>query len=70
MSEHTAELYLEDIKTAVEKIQTYTYGLSYDDFIGDDKTTDAIIRNVEIMGEAAFMGDTTRRFAQIKTRTR
>lgn len=36
-----------------EKIMTYTSGMSYDMFISDDKTVDAVIRNFGIIGEAA-----------------
>ena len=31
----------------------YTVGLSYEQFLGDEKTIDAVIRNFEIIGEAA-----------------
>jgi len=27
--------------------------MSYDEFIGDDKTIDAVVRNFEVIGEAA-----------------
>lgn len=46
-------LYLEDIQTACRKIVHYTAGLSRQDFLQDDKTYDAVIRNLEIIGEAA-----------------
>lgn len=36
-----------------KKILSYTHGMSYDDFITDDKTIDAVVRNFEIIGEAA-----------------
>nr|WP_262485309.1 DUF86 domain-containing protein [Dyadobacter fermentans] len=35
------------------KILSYTEGQSFDEFIEDDKTVDAVIRNFEIIGEAA-----------------
>ena len=35
------------------KIKKYTSNLTYDDFINDDKTIDAVVRNFEIIGEAA-----------------
>lgn len=35
------------------KIRKYTDGLSFEDFLNDEKTVDAVIRNFEIIGEAA-----------------
>jgi uncharacterized protein with HEPN domain len=46
-------LYLDDIVDAVEKIERYVEGLSFEDFSIDSKTVDAIVRNFEIIGEAA-----------------
>ena len=47
------KLYLHDIKEAVEKIEVFTKDLTYEAFAGDNKTVDAVIRNLEIVGEAA-----------------
>jgi uncharacterized protein with HEPN domain len=47
------KVYLEDMLGAVEKILRYTRGLSLDDLLLDEKTMDAVIRNLEILGEAA-----------------
>lgn len=44
--------YLEDIADAIEKIENFTYGMDYDQFITDDKTVFAVIRAFEIIGEA------------------
>ncbi len=46
-------LYLDDIIEAVTKIESYTAGLSFQDFSRDGKTADAVVRNHEIIGEAA-----------------
>jgi uncharacterized protein with HEPN domain len=46
------QVYLEDIVDAINSIETYTKGLTYDDFVNDRKTVDAVIRNFEIIGEA------------------
>ncbi len=43
---------LEDILICMKKIQSYSNGLSYEEFADDLKTQDAIIRNIEIIGEA------------------
>jgi len=49
------EVYLEDMREAIGKISTYATGLSREQFAQDDKTVDAVIRNLEIIGEAAKM---------------
>ncbi len=41
-----------DILICLAKIQSYVSGLNYDEFIEDSKTQDAVIRNIEIIGEA------------------
>ena len=46
-------LFLDDILEAVTKIRDYTAGLDYAAFIKDSKTQDAVVRNLEIIGEAA-----------------
>ena len=46
-------LYLDDILEAISKIREYTTGLDYSAFVEDSKTQDAVVRNLEIIGEAA-----------------
>jgi uncharacterized protein with HEPN domain len=46
-------LYLDEILEAIANIRTYIAGLDYDAFQRDRKTQDAVIRNLEIIGEAA-----------------
>ncbi len=53
MSKRDTHLLLNDILDAIEKIKRYTLGLTYETFIEDSKTLDAVIRNFEIIGEAA-----------------
>jgi len=53
MSRREPILLLEDIIESIQKIKIYTSGLSLDDFLKDDKTIDAVIRNFEIIGEAS-----------------
>jgi uncharacterized protein with HEPN domain len=43
---------IDDIIEAVEKIQRYTAEYTYQEFIADEKTVDAVLRNLEIIGEA------------------
>ncbi len=52
MSKRDVRLLVEDMIESGEKIQEYTYGLSFDDFIKDKKTVDAVVRNFAIIGEA------------------
>ncbi len=53
MSKREPILLLEDIIESIQKIKIYTSGLSLADFLKDDKTIDAVIRNFEIIGEAS-----------------
>ena len=46
-------LFLDDIIAAITKIREYTTDLDYSGFAKDSKTQDAIVRNLEIIGEAA-----------------
>jgi len=46
-------LYLDDILEAISKIREYTTVLDYSAFVEDSKTQDAVVRNLEIIGEAA-----------------
>ena len=44
--------YLDDVLMAMEKAEAFTFRMSYDDFRNDDKTIFALIRAIEIIGEA------------------
>jgi uncharacterized protein with HEPN domain len=44
--------YLDDILDAAGKIETFTRGMSYEEFSGDDKTVYAVTRALEVIGEA------------------
>ena len=44
--------YLKDIKDSIERVTSYTEGLTYDEFMKDNKTQDAVVRNLEVIGEA------------------
>ena len=48
-----ARLYLDDILDATTQIQEYTSSIDYAKFAQDRKTQDAVVRNLEIIGEAA-----------------
>jgi uncharacterized protein with HEPN domain len=47
------KVYLEDILQAIAKIREYVAGFSPAEPAGDTKTFDAVIRNLEVIGEAA-----------------
>lgn len=47
------KLYADDIARACAKIRRFVAGLDYAAFANDDRTQDAVIRNLEIIGEAA-----------------
>ena len=52
MSERSDIDLIEDILICLSKIQSYVSGMSYNEFLEDQKTQDAVIRNIEIIGEA------------------
>lgn len=53
MSKRDRILLLEDMLDSALKIRLYTNDMDFDSFLRDDKTIDAVIRNFEIIGEAA-----------------
>jgi uncharacterized protein with HEPN domain len=53
MSERNPQLLLEDILEALNAVLEYTAGYNYDLFLKDRKTRDAVLRNIQIIGEAA-----------------
>ena len=46
-------IYLRHILEAIEKIERYLSGIAYESFIDNDMMTDAVIRELMIIGEAA-----------------
>jgi uncharacterized protein with HEPN domain len=46
-------LYLEDMQVSCKKLLRYAEGLDFDQFVADEKTHDAAIFNLVILGEAA-----------------
>ncbi len=43
--------YLEDILDSIDKIERFIAGMTFEQFIKDDKTTFAVIRALEIIGK-------------------
>ena len=46
-------MYLQDMLTGIERIDHYIEGFNFKQFKQDYKTVDAVIRNFEVIGEAA-----------------
>lgn len=53
MSKRNPELLIKDILDSCNKILDYTSSMNFDVFLKDAKTIDAVIRNFEIIAEAA-----------------
>lgn len=53
MSKRSDRLLLQDITESTDKILRYTNGFDKQRFESDDRTIDAVVRNFEIIGEAA-----------------
>lgn len=53
MSKRDILLLLDDMLQSALKIKRYTKDIDYDSFVKDEKTIDAVVRNFEIIGEAA-----------------
>ena len=45
--------YLQDILEAVNDIDSFVADMSYEQFIKDKKTLNAVVRSIEIVGEAS-----------------
>lgn len=46
-------VYLDDMLEAAGRIREYTSGMTPDDLAGDRRSLDAVVRNLEVIGEAA-----------------
>ncbi|WP_324736557.1 DUF86 domain-containing protein [Thermococcus sp. SY098] len=53
MSKRNYRLFLQDMLESIERIEEYTEGYDFETFTKDRKTVDAVLRNLEIIGEAA-----------------
>lgn len=45
--------YIEDMLTSLDEVQEFTHGMSFDAFEEDRKTRNAVVRSLEVLGEAA-----------------
>lgn len=46
-------LFIKDILGAIEKIEEFVKGMDFEEFVRDDKTASAVVRKLEIIGEAS-----------------
>jgi|YNPMSStandDraft_1061717.scaffolds.fasta_scaffold04024_4 uncharacterized protein with HEPN domain len=53
MFKRNYKILIEDIIQDINKINNYILNMNYEDFINDDKTKDAVIKNLIEIGEAA-----------------
>ena len=53
MPKRDPDLLVQDMLDAVRKVQLFTDGLDQASFLKDEKTIDAVVRNLEVLGEAA-----------------
>jgi uncharacterized protein with HEPN domain len=53
MPKRDADLLIEDMRVAISRIERYMAGLNREAFLQDEKTIDAVVRNLEVLGEAA-----------------
>jgi uncharacterized protein with HEPN domain len=53
MSKRDWTLFLQDMLESIENIAQYTSGMGFQDFLKDTRTRDAVVRNLEVLGEAA-----------------
>ena len=44
---------LDDMLLAIRKVRSYTKGMTKNELLEDERTLDAVIRNLEVLGEAA-----------------
>lgn len=47
-----SELYLDDILDSIRRIESYTEGMSLEDFVADELVQDGVCRNLAVIGEA------------------
>ena len=60
-AKRSSKIYADDMMLAVMKIEKYTKGMTLKSFISDSMAFDAVIRNFEVLGEAAGRIDKTTR---------
>ena len=46
------KLYVKDILDCIDKIEAFVEGMDFNTFVKDDKTSSAVVRKLEVIGEA------------------
>jgi uncharacterized protein with HEPN domain len=67
MSKRDWKLFVEDILESLDLIEEYVADMEFENFKEERKTVDAVVRNLEIIGEAArYIPDTVKeKFAEV-----
>ncbi|MEW6619663.1 MAG: DUF86 domain-containing protein [bacterium] len=62
--------YIQDIIEAINKAESFTWNMPYEEFLCDDKTNFAVIRALEIIGEAVknIPNETKKKYPEIPWR--
>ena len=47
------QIYIQDSLEAIQRIDEYLKGATFEEFSKDNKTIDAVVRNFAVIGEAA-----------------
>ncbi len=70
MSTKDETMYLGHIRDAIEKIESYTGDVSYEQFLSNSMIIDAVVRQLEIIGEASnnLSEDFRKNYAQVPFR--
>jgi len=45
--------YIDDIVVSIGDVEEFIHGMTYDEFLRDKKTVNAVVRSIEVIGEAA-----------------
>ncbi|MBI5051285.1 DUF86 domain-containing protein [Candidatus Micrarchaeota archaeon] len=63
-----SKVYLEDILDCINNIQNYTKGQSYEDFEDNKMLVDAVLRNLEVIGEAVkkIPSDLKKKYSEVE----
>lgn len=62
MSDRDVSLYIKDMLESMERAEKFVEEMDYEDFVKDERTSFAVIRCIEVMGEAAKrIPETTRK---------
>ena len=46
------KLFIQDILDCITRIEKFVEGMSFNEFVQDDRTSSAVVRKLEIIGEA------------------